>query len=109
MKIKDATYTTEMVERRKTLTEEVYGCDECRCEIKEYPNESNRLEVTVFQNDGDDAGHLHFCSWKCTLKHIPKIKSDYFVSLPYLYFDGKDGNSRLASELISIIQTIPNL
>ena len=105
MKIREATYVTEMVERRKELTPEAYGCDECRHEIPQMPNEPNRLELTVF-NKNEESCSLHFCSWACVLTHIPKVKSDYFISLPFLYYDSKDGHTRNASELIDIINSI---
>lgn len=45
MIIKEAKYKNVMVKQRKCVSETVYGCDECRTEIKEYPNEENRLEI----------------------------------------------------------------
>lgn len=106
MKIEEATYTTEMVERRKQLTPDVYGCDECGSVMDELPNEPNRLEMRVFHHTQEDTDSLHFCSWRCVLKHIPKIQSDYFVDMPFLYFDSKEGDKRLASELVEIIKSM---
>ena len=102
MIVKEAEYKSVQVTQRKCISEAVYGCDECGAEIKNYPNEDSRLEVDVFNNEKDTSvDHLHFCSWDCVLKHIPKIDSDYFVSLPYLYYDSR-GN-RSANRFIEII------
>lgn len=93
-----------MVERSEQVTSDIYGCDECECEIPELPNEPNRLELTVFDKN-DESRHLHFCSWRCVLTHIPKVECTYFIDLPFLYYDIKEGKNRLAKELIDIIKT----
>ena len=103
MIIKEAKYKNVMVKQRKCVSETVYGCDECRAEIKEYPNEENRLELTVFRHGSENAEHLHFCTWDCVLNHIPKIKTNYFVSLPYLYYDGRKTSVRGAKQLIKLL------
>lgn len=102
MKTKEAKYKKVRVTQRIEVSPAVYGCDECRKEIKDYPNENSRLEVTAHSHDVGSE-NLHFCSWKCVLKHIPKIKCEYFVSLPFLYFDERNGKDRSASELIAIL------
>lgn len=46
------------------------------------------LTMTVFHKDGSAAEHMHFCSWKCCVKALRKVKTDYFISLPFLHYDG---------------------
>ncbi|MFA5727550.1 MAG: hypothetical protein WC886_07915 [Saccharofermentanaceae bacterium] len=103
MLIKKAKYKNVRITSRKCISREVYGCDECYHEICEFPNEAARLEVTVFQNPGAEATTLHFCSWACVLKHLPKIKCSYFASLPYMYFDETKPFPRTAKALTNIL------
>lgn len=109
MIIKEAKYKKVMVKQRQRVSDDVYGCDECRAEIKDYPNEGSRLELKIFHYD-NRCDHLHFCSWRCVLKHIPKVKSDYFVDLPFLYFgeskDDKLVGKRSAKEFIKILKKL---
>lgn len=87
MIIKKAVYKKQKVVKSVMVSNEVYGCDECRTAINQFPNEDSRLELTVFRTNDEKTEHKHFCSWKCVLKHLPKIKTDYFISFPFLYFD----------------------
>lgn len=103
MIIKEAKYKNVMVKQRKCVSETVYGCDDCKAEIKEYPNEENRLEMTVYRNNDEKTEHLHFCSWDCVLNHIPKVKTDYFISLPYIYCDARNGSKRGSKQLIKLL------
>jgi hypothetical protein len=103
MIIKKAKYKKVKVIQRRMISDAVHGCDCCKKEINNYPNEVSRLEVTVFQKDGlSDTEHLHFCSWACVLKHLPIIKSNYFVSLPHLYYDEGKGQ-RTVTELLKLL------
>lgn len=95
MIVKKAKYkkVREMVTRQ--VSPDIYGCDECKKEF----GEDNRLEITVFYNDknlrklrntaSEDTDRHQFCSWKCVGKFMPKVKCDYFVSLPYLHYDAQ--------------------
>lgn len=103
MIIKEAKYKNVMMKQRKCVSETVYGCDECRTEIKEYPNEESRLEMTVFRNNDAKTEHLHFCTWDCVLNHLPKVKSDYFVTLPMVYFDARKQSKRGSEQLIKLL------
>lgn len=104
MLIKEAEYKEVEVIQRRQISPAVYGCDECECEIENYPNENNRLEVTVFFNDHEkDTENLHFCSWDCVLSHLPKIKTDYFVSLPHLIYDVPKENKKGAYHLMKLL------
>lgn len=75
--------------------------------LKNYPNEDNRLDMTVWpsKDTDNDVNHYHFCSWDCVLKFVPKIKSNYFASLPHLMFDHKGKGS--VTELIKAIKNNP--
>jgi hypothetical protein len=61
MIIKKAVYKKVRVTENKLVTDEVYGCDYCKKEILQYPNEDDRLELRIFQRD--KVINLHFCSW----------------------------------------------
>jgi len=100
MKIRDA------VEKRcskcnshiKTITPEVFGCDECQKEIDlqddKYGNRiSPHLDITIFyanrESDGNTSYHT-FCSWKCCFRFLLKLKTRTdidFISLPYLSWE----------------------
>ena len=105
MIIKEAEYKKVRVTRNQCVKEAVYGCDECGKEIADYPNEQNRLEVTVFHSDSDSTEHLHFCSWDCVLKHLPKIKTNHFISLPFVLYDADKKCKRSAQRLVDLIRT----
>lgn len=87
MIIKKAKYKKVKVMQTRMVSPEVYGCDECKIEIKDYPNEDTRLEVSVFKDESSSSDLFHFCSWECVFKFVPKIKSKYFATLPYLQYD----------------------
>lgn len=106
MLLKKAVYKNTRVIRKIMIRDEVHGCDCCRKEIKEYPNESSRLILTVWpKKNQSNTETYHFCTWKCLLKFIPRIKSNYFASLPHLHFDSK-AKERTAIELKNIIKTL---
>ena len=105
MIIKEAVYKTKTVKQKVRISDEVYGCDECRKEIKEYPNEDPRLDLAVFKYDNSAANHLHFCSWDCVFKHLPKIKTDYFVNIPYISYD-RNVRGKGAKRFLELIKTI---
>ena len=71
---------------RKLKSEEVYGCDECRKEIDLNQPDRAHLEAAVFHH-GSESKHLHFCSWRCVIKGLRKVKTDHFISLPFLLYD----------------------
>lgn len=105
MIIKKAKYKKVMVKQNQMISGEVYGCDECRKEIKGFPNEEPRLDIKIFRHDNSDTKSLAFCSWKCVFKHTPKIKTDYFFSLPYVSFDNGTKEAS-AKEFIKLIKKI---
>ena len=96
MKLKETKWRTCRTchQRTTVIQEESFGCDECHKAIDEQLGSGNtehrdHLEVTVFRKKTESAEHLHFCSWRCALAHLPKICTDYFVSLPFLQYDGR--------------------
>jgi hypothetical protein len=102
MIIKKAKYKTVTVKQRKCVSEEVRGCDECKKSIKSQLTKGGLLEITIFRHNRDTES-LHFCSWDCTLTHLPKLKSDYFITLPYIYCDEKKGSKSGFDQLIKLI------
>jgi len=92
MIIKKAKYKNVTVKQRRMVSEEVYGCDECEKEIKEFPNEDPRLNITVFYQIKPSIDNYHFCSWECIINFIPKIETDYFFNLPPVCCDSKNKN-----------------
>lgn len=103
MLIKEAVYKEVQVTRKELVEHEVHGCDHCTAEIKEYPNEDSRLEITVFYHD-KESEDLHFCSWECALANLVEIKTDCFISLPYVYFDAPKGSKRSAQHLVEVLR-----
>lgn len=70
---------------RKLISDEEYGCDNCKKPINPTENDTY-LKVTAYHHN-DDCKRYHFCSWKCVFATLKTIKTDYFISLPYLSFD----------------------
>lgn len=110
MLIKEAIYEDVPTTYKKLVTSRVYGCDECQ---KEFSNDrGDKLEITVFYHgDGklkaksnDDVDKHEFCSWECVLKFLPKIKTDYFVTLPHLMYDGSGKTN--AKYLLKILKKL---
>lgn len=67
----------------KRVSDDVYGCDQCKKPITD-----DRLEFTVFFDHADAERH-EVCSWACAIKLLRKMKTNYFISLPYLHYDRK--------------------
>lgn len=89
------------------ISDDIYGCDECKKEIK---SSDSKLDISVFyhnkklkkqQNSGDTDSH-EFCSWNCVCKFLPKIKTDYFVSLPFLHYE-KQTEGTMANDFIKLL------
>lgn len=36
---------------------------------------------------GGESQAMQFCCWQCVIEMLPKLKTDYFISLPFLHFD----------------------
>lgn len=108
MQLKKAKYKKIRVWGKKQISPDVYGCDCCKEVLKNYPNEDNRLDISVWPNKNsseyNEVNTYHFCSWDCVLKFIPKIKSTYFASMPSIHFDSKGKGS--ATEFIQALKNI---
>lgn len=91
------------------LQEESYGCDGCEKPMDDQLDRNNihkkhrdHLDITIFRNDGGNQT-LNFCSWACLFKYLPTVRTDYFVSLPYLnYEDGWPGTT--AKDFFNLIK-----
>jgi len=66
---------------KKLIKDEEYGCDTCKSPIID-----TYLSLTLFKHS-DESKDYHFCSWECVLKKLKTLKTDYFITLPYLSFD----------------------
>lgn len=94
MIVKNATYKTcKSCGTKHRLTDETYGCDECRKPIDREGEQRQYLRVGVFKH-GEETRHLEFCSWRCCAKGLRKVKTDYFVSLPFLHYDERQKGIR---------------
>lgn len=99
MEIKKAVFKTKMIEQKIMVSDAVYGCDQCKKEIQVH-NDPTVLEIAIFHNT-KESERKQFCSWKCVFKFIPKVKSDYFLSLPFVHFDQK---TRGIDELLKFLK-----
>ncbi len=87
------------------VSQVVYGCDECRKEMDLNNPDVDYLRSTIHKNNSGYQ-ELTFCSWKCVLKYLPKIKCDYFVSLPYVMYDNNKKGCT-AKDLIKLLSHAP--
>ncbi len=76
---------------REMISDEEYGCDNCGNPIDfDDPNEADYLRTQVFYHEKGHSESLHFCSWNCVFQKLRTIKTDDFISLPYLSFEIKN-------------------
>lgn len=72
----------------------VYYCDECGKEIPE----GSMLEVNNWTRKYLKSSHhpkeYNYCSWRCVFQGISKMKSQYFISLPYITADPEETGRR---------------
>jgi hypothetical protein len=109
MKIKEAVNENcgECGRYKKEISPEIYGCDNCRKEIQRNLEAGKRqhLQMTVFGHPMDlNTEELEFCSWKCVLAYLPKIKCNHFVTLPYMHFDVGYPKKMTGKALISLLR-----
>ena len=86
MKIKEAKYKKVKRVVNERISQEVYGCDNCKVVIDMNLKNRTYLELTVHHHNSEYESH-QLCSWKCVLEFLPTVKTDYFVSLPFLSYD----------------------
>ena len=104
MLIKEAVYKKVKVTQNKLVENAIYGCDCCKKEIRQYPNEDNRLEMTLFKKN-DENINLHFCSWDCVLNYISNLKIEFdFISLPFVYSSDVKESMRGFQRLAEIVK-----
>ena len=87
------------------LEDEKYVCDGCgEVEIDIAKNEEY-LRLVVFKHiSGETKSNTYqLCSWACVFSFIPKIKTNYFVDLPYLHYD-KATKGQGAKDFIRLTQ-----
>lgn len=88
---------------RKALVHDAsYGCDGCGKPIDALLEQSNirrreYLELSV--HNWESSSRLQFCSWKCVIRGLRKVESDYFVVLPYLHYDDAAKGQRVSDFL----------
>lgn len=87
---------------RKRISEEQRGCDVCK---KVFGEDESYLSADIFRRDSEGSERIDCCSWSCALKGIASIKTDYFVSLPYLHFDEDTAKGQRASDFFAAIRT----
>jgi len=71
------------------IQSESYGCDTCKTSISLLTknDEHEYLDITVFHRVESGTTHYQCCSWVCVFKKLKTLKTDYFISLPFLKFD----------------------
>lgn len=100
MVIKKPVYKQETRVHNVVVSPAKLGCDCCKKEIKE----EKVLKLQVFHKNGPTE-YFEYCSWKCLLKHLSVIKTDYFISLPFLNYDNNNTGVQ-AKELIKLIKKL---
>jgi len=73
---------------RRQVKAEIIGCDGCGKPIDLGDPDRETLQAGVFhRSEKEDTGRLYFCSWQCALAALSKVRTDSFISLPYLSYD----------------------
>lgn len=89
----------------KIIQQEVYGCDVCKKEIDLNKKGAEYLDATVFHHDQEKAAeHMHFCSWRCVIRGLKKVKTDYFISLPFLHY-GSGAKGLMAKDFFKFMKS----
>ena len=103
MLLTECTYKTcEMCQKHtERLTDEVYGCDQCKKRIDLNKPERDYLEVTVHTHE-KVATRMQFCSWRCCLKKLKTVRTDYFIALPFLHYDKGTINAKEFFKLVKL-------
>ena len=83
-----------------------YFCDGCdKLLIDEYQNRDDAedfINITIHNKSGPAIRH-EYCSWKCCLKHLRTLDSDYFISMPFLQYDNVSDGTR-ASDFFALLK-----
>lgn len=85
------------------IRQRVYACDRCKTEIDLNDKTRRYLDFTVFYNSTGATSH-QLCSWKCAAKWLPTVKTDNFISMPFLTFDANgEYGQKLTQEFLKLI------
>lgn len=87
--------------RKREITPERFGCDGCNKELHYDSHKNTYLSIRVMFK-AKESTQLDFCSWRCALRKLKTLKTDYFISLPYLHFDEKESGIR-AKDFLPLI------
>ena len=79
----------------KVIQDELYGCDNCKKRIGGQTNGMDDYLEVIVHNHNKESERLQFCSWICVFEKLKTIKTNYFISLPYLGFDIKTKGQRV--------------
>ena len=83
-----------------------YFCDGCGklvlTEFQDREDVDDFLTITVHNSSGRTEGH-EYCSWRCCIKHLKTLNSDYFISMPFLHFDDVSKGTK-ASDFFALIK-----
>ena len=75
--------------RREMISDEEYGCDNCKEKINLAVHEEY-LSLTIFYHSSKKSPQsCHFCSWTCMFEKLKNLRTDSFITLPYLSFDNE--------------------
>lgn len=88
---------------RHLISERIYGCDTCKKVIDMNQPEREYLSATVFSHTKGNAD-IHACSWVCMMKALRKVKTDYFVSPPFLHYDKSASKGMRASDFFKLLK-----
>lgn len=77
----------------KIIRQETYGCDNCLKTIDMNKKGVEYLDVAIFSHT-KNTEHRQYCSWKCCINDLRSVKTDYFISLPFLTFDAVNKGMR---------------
>lgn len=80
VKQKRKTKTCKECGHVENISQAIYKCDCCKKILEEV-----HLTTSVWRNteDSDPKGY-HFCSWKCFLKKMSKVRIGHFMDFPLL-------------------------
>lgn len=100
MLLKDRKYREcKSCKARHLVRSEVYGCDGCGKVLDMNKPEADYLRATIHRKNQavGDSTDVTCCSWRCMVKSLRKVKTDYFVSLPFLHYDEGAKGTRAAA------------
>ena len=91
----------------KVISSDRYSCDECGALMHlDTKGEQDFLDLTVFHNK-KPTRTIQCCSWECILKKVRRVRTDYFISLPFILFDGKVDGCRAKDFFAAINKAKP--